>query len=583
MRTLKISFAATRSLTGRDLPAYEFRHVIIREVTYNLLTLEQRRPLHRDIARYLESQHVDNLERQYAELAEQWECAEEFERAVAYRQKAAATSLERYANHDVLAHIGRIEQMVARQRFELPTPQQADLARMQADACHELSRWAEAQNWFKVSAGLSGIPVAASKSAMVLGVTHALARQIMHRMGYGLKPRNAATAARDRLAAHIFLRLSEQAYFSGDALMLAYTNLMSLNSAERAGAVREIIEGYGGLAIGLGASDMHRLARFYSARSLALAEREGTMHDVGFAHLFAAVYAFPAGHWEDLERHCLNGREIFQRLGDTFRAHTCSVILAYGDLVRGNYEKAAAGLGAFGEHAEMIESMPVRSWVQAGRALLDMFQGNSPETALRRIATVSGATLQRGERLLCDGIEAAARLESGNSGQALRAATAALENMLAGTPTMGIALNSVAAVAEVHLVLAQRRQGTDDKSGAGMARARAACKGLRRYAAKTRICRPRALLVSGRLAISMGHMSVARKYFVEAVGQAVALRMPLEEALCELGLAGVVPAGEAKEHSRRAREILERLGARPWNAMIPESPVRGEAIADAKA
>ena len=121
-----------------------FRHILIQEATYELLTFDQRKRLHRNIATSIESRSVGDLEPRYAELANHWENAGQFERAVDYWRKASQLALRRYANYDALSHVDRIERLAGHTSIHLDLPLQSEIAQIRADACHELSRFTEA-------------------------------------------------------------------------------------------------------------------------------------------------------------------------------------------------------------------------------------------------------------------------------------------------------------------------------------------------------------------------------------------------------------------------------------------------------
>lgn len=546
---------------GSEGAAYAFAHVIIREVTHDSLTYEKREALHRRVATFIEQRHRENLEPYFAQLADHFEQGAEGARAVEYRELAAAAALRRYANHDSLSHVEKIDELVARFRLSPPQPQRARLALIRGDACHELSRFAEAERHFLQCAALSRITVPVTRSGFALRVPVEVARQIWHRCAGPRRASAAQVRERDRLAAHIFTRLAEQAYFAGDALAVMYGTLASLNCAERVGSIHEVVEGYGALAIGMGTAGLHRLAEFYRKRSIACATRDGGLQDQGIAHLFAAVYAFQAGKWQTALEHCRHGAGICERLGDRFRQQSCQVVHAYTELLRGNFVQAETIFESFGEDAQDVENGPVRAWILVGRGIIDMMLGRPPGRTIARVGLAREEYLHRAERLLCDGLEALARLQTGDLEQALSAAKTALGNMVESVPTVGIALISVSATAEVFLAAAEAGKG---QSREALALARSACKAVRAYAAKTAICRPRAMLLRGRLALLRGHSRQARRCGLRALREAERLDMPLERALCHLALARVEADERSRSELRCGLDILERIGARPW-------------------
>jgi hypothetical protein len=222
-------------------------------------------------------------------------------------------------------------------------------------------------------------------------------------------------------------------------------------------------------------------------------------------------------------------------------------------------------LSSLGDYAEEVENIPVRAWVLAGRSIMDMIRGHPPAVALARLSYARDETLHRGERLLCDGLEALAHLESGDTESALHAADRGLANMIETPPTLGIAIFSVAGVAEVYLAKAEHMVESGTYDGAVLVHAKAACRAARAYAAKIPIGRSRSLLLSARLAMLLGRRSRAQSQRRKALLEATDRDMPLEQSL---SLRASAEASIDSEHSRRceqkAREMLLKLGANPW-------------------
>lgn len=552
--------------------SYAFRHVAIQEATRDLLTSEERVPQHRRIAAYIESAHRDNLEAHLEALAQHLEAGAEPERSIAYRQKAAAVAMRRYAIHDALSHLERIERVAKASGLELSDGQKAQLTQIRGDACHELSRFDEAQARYLDCAALAGIRVPTTQAEVVRGVFVEVGRQAFHRSVAVRKALASDVRDRNRLAAHIYTRLAEHAYFAGDPLRILHRTLASLNRAETVDSTREIVEGYGALAIGLGTAGLHRLAVYYRARSLERADSDGVPQDRGIAHLFAAVYSFQAGQWANALEHCRVGADICEALGDRFRGQSCSVIEAYAELLLGRYPRAATIFDAFGEDLHDVENAPVRAWILAGRAILDMALGRPAALALSRLAAARDDSLPRAERLLCDGIESLARLHAGQIDEAVRTAQSALDNMRESAPTVGILLVSISATAEVFLKLAASERASDPEA---LAVARRACAMLAQYGRKTAICRPRAQLQRGRLALLEGRPGRASRLWRDGLARARALGMPLEQFLLLEALAGIEPAQRADECRDHAVDIANRFGLRPWFAREASLPHEG--------
>jgi hypothetical protein len=156
--------------------------------------------------------------------------------------------------------------------------------------------------------------------------------------------------------------------------------------------------------------------------------------------------------------------------------------------------------------------------------------------------------------------------------------------MLDAFCTMGSAWNSVSAVAEVYLELLERSRQRGGRTEALRTRAGQACGAVSAYAARTRICRPRASLLEGRLALADGHSRRAAAQFQRALRWARRLEMPLDEALSHLGLAEALAESDVRRrHRHEGESMLRALGARPWGydwiGAAANAPEREAAVA----
>jgi hypothetical protein len=564
---------------GTEHETFTFRHVIIQGVTYDLLTYSQRRPLHRQIAQFLEERHRDVLSNHYAVLAEHWERAEEAQNAVTYRIGAADVASRRYANEDALRHVDRVERLAARFQIDLSRHTVAECARIRADALQELTRFSEANESYRKLAALHGIRMPGAPAALIAGLAVETASQALRRAGLVRTLASGAGKERDTLAAHIYMRCGEYAYFSNDTLVLAYSTLASLNRAERAQSLPEIVNASGGLALGLSAMGLDGWARFYRDRSIQLAATAGSQSSQGFAELLACVQSFHTADWPGMTLHGERGAEIWERLGDRYRHQCCLVLQAYCLVATGRYHEAESILLQFGEYGEEIESTQVRAWALAARAYLDVILARSPQSALTRLRRASaGDKLHRAEQLLCDGIAAAAHLQAQDLHSALAAAESCLDSMVRSSPAMaGALLLAVPCVAETLLVLAGQAGALGRSPDSLQTQAKSACDAARKFAANNRICRPRAALLLARLAVTKGGLSRPEAYCRKGLREARQLGLPLEHAISHLALGQVArTAGDRTIHKRRAEELFSQLGADSsfwelvWNRALPE-------------
>jgi DNA-binding NtrC family response regulator len=84
--------------------AFMFKHALTHDVAYASVVAERRRELHRTIGLAIEELYADRLAELYETLAHHFERAEEWERALDYRERAIARAADAFANLAVIAH-----------------------------------------------------------------------------------------------------------------------------------------------------------------------------------------------------------------------------------------------------------------------------------------------------------------------------------------------------------------------------------------------------------------------------------------------------------------------------------------------
>lgn len=84
--------------------AYMFKHALTHDVAYRSVLPDRRKALHRTIGLAVEELYADRLAEHYETLAHHFGCGEDWERALAYHERAADKAGESYANRAVVAH-----------------------------------------------------------------------------------------------------------------------------------------------------------------------------------------------------------------------------------------------------------------------------------------------------------------------------------------------------------------------------------------------------------------------------------------------------------------------------------------------
>ena len=282
-----------RSLVLPEAPepelAWIFKHVITRDVAYELMVRTQRRALHRAIAEWYEQHHEGELPRFYPLLAYHWSRTDEAAKAVQFQGLAGERALAGGAYREAVLFL------TAALDRDPPPPEDDDGA-----ARFRRARWerqlAEAHLGFggtgqgRVHLGraleLLGTPLPETPRQLVPNVLRQLTLQAIHRVfpnqavGHGRRsPEESLEASR------AYMRLTEVFWFANDVPALVHASLQALNLAEQAGPSPELARAYSIMCLAAGSVPIHPLARAYALRAEQTARRTGQLWPLGYVLL----------------------------------------------------------------------------------------------------------------------------------------------------------------------------------------------------------------------------------------------------------------------------------------------------------
>lgn len=253
--------------------AYLFRHVVIREVAYGLVSYAQRRQLHADVARALEAAGAGRDPQQLPLLAHHWQLAEEPAPALRYLERAAREALHRGGGREAQRFLNEAFALIDRERARLPDVTDASVAeleRLMGEAMEQLLDLGESSRYLRRALGRLGYAAPEVGSAQRRSL---LVRQLLAQLGHlvwppAWRPRaSAEDAAALALAARAFGTLAEHCYFDSDVGGMLLFSLTSVNLAERAQAPEAAERSYVTLAHTAGLAGLTPLLNRYRQRS----------------------------------------------------------------------------------------------------------------------------------------------------------------------------------------------------------------------------------------------------------------------------------------------------------------------------
>jgi class 3 adenylate cyclase/tetratricopeptide (TPR) repeat protein len=544
---------------------YEFRHAISEGVTYSLLPFAQRRLLHAGIASALEGKHAGRLEPYYGQLARHWERADDKARAIDYLELAADQSLRSYANHDAIQYIQRAFELGKESR---PRDENERFSRWEAvlgDAYNELADYDQSLPHYERALSRIGQRIARNRGERTVALINNLAVQAWLRL---VTPRHVTQRAVDRQTsqrvAHIRERLAERHFFRNESAAVLDETLAAVNTAERGGAVTEMISGYSALSVGLGMSGLRGPARFYQNRAMSLAARLDLRPEAARAYLLAAVLGYGLGEWESTERFARRALSLYRQLGDRARAQTPLTVQLSACILRGDLEQADQVLIELRDTTIIDSTGQGKAWRLAAQVMLSTIRGIVDADDLGQLNEVADTNLSRADQLLCLGTVASGFLRRGEMSNALVAAERGLLVLRETGTVWGNYIYGVSGVIEV----LQARWSMESKSVGAKSDAREkallACKCARRATRASPVCRPQSLLLNGRAAFLSGRTGLAGRMWTKAAASAerFGMRRELGLALYEIGCMTTPSDPRRALNLSRATEIFEAMGAK---------------------
>jgi class 3 adenylate cyclase/tetratricopeptide (TPR) repeat protein len=517
---------------------HSFRHITMQNVAYELLPFALRRQLHKRAARSIERVHAHALEPVYALLAHHWAAADDVLEAILYFEKAGEQAFGRFSNREAVRFLDAALALAERAPEIAPAERRRRWEIMLGEAHVKLAEYEAARAHLEASLRLGGQQRPRGRGLLGADL---VAQGALQALRSRLPLRDEARRESERLTSTAYFNLAEVSLFTHDPVGLVQSTLRALNHGQRAGSVREMVFGMGGVGYTASMMGLRRMARDYRDRSLELAENRGQLPTIAFAHQIAATLGNCVGDWEDVDRSCRRSVELFERLGDRFRWQSCQAIHGYMHLACGDFAAARRCLEAAFASAFPDGAPQVQMWACAGALACSLASGTPTDEEIRETERVLSAGVVPAEETLGLGALALAYERRGEGPRALATADRALAILRSHPPVTSYTQWSIADVADVYVAAFLRaprevrlRAHAEEVSGI-----------LRRAAGAMPVVAPRAHLVAARVARLRDDRAAARRRCEAAIRAAERLRMPHERALAEVEAALMAEARDA--------------------------------------
>lgn len=507
---------------------WRFVHAVTVSVAYEGLLRDQRQPVHRAVAHWIQRSTPSGPGPGSALLAHHWTRAALDDRARVSLEEAARFALDSGAPLES----ARLAEQALRLTPADERSARARLLLLLGDARFAAGDLAGTENASLEALSTLSLPAPRGTARLAVeGVRH-LAAQTLRRLGIRPYWTRSLPSEDARVASHAAHRVMERSYYVRGPLPIAVYALYALNLAERLGDSPQLARTLGTAgAVAVAAGSRWAASSFYR-RAVRLAERldPQVRAHVGWA---ISMGRFGEGRWQEGYAEGEASLDVAVDSGDLLMMQHNRAALMLADYFTGRLESAQARCADLMETAQLIGNRQHRRWAEYGMAEF-ILPSAPPEEALVLLEQARRDLPPGTEvpsEIICRGLIAVARARLGRLDEVDEPIEELMVHMRGVTPIVWAMLEGFAAPLSIWLLLARR----DLEAGRALSnrqerRLRQGLRIMRRYSRVFPIGRPRAELLQGELAWTLGRRARGRRLAERGLRRAERLGMRLERA-----------------------------------------------------
>jgi hypothetical protein len=535
IRALMTSLTERQLLSANpDAGRFAFQHALIREVTYQQLTRDQRSELHRRVAETLESRHAADLRPHFATLAHHWSLADEPANTMRYSDLAASQALAAGAFEEAERLLVDCTRLARETLAQVPPADRIRWHRQLADARHGMgqleARSAAAHQVLREA----GLRRPHGRSALLAQAALRFSR---------LNVRRTLPAAPDAAAATIldvaraYRHGAEVCYFNNDTVGMVCDSIGAVAfasslppSAVLAGASAEL----GGV---LSVAGLRRVGERILNRAIAMAEAANDQAAQAYAHMISCLYYVGHGEWAAAERSAQRCQELCEPMDDRVNWTNAQAVRFWMSHYRSHEASALDAARRLRDRASQTGNRQHHAWGLRCLAVCALRRGDAVDAVshLQDALKYLGETAALNERIPTLGMLALAHFKTGKVDAARARAKEALAQIAHVKRPIGQStLEGYSSLLTVALDAWQAEWSPDWRRDC------VKCLNvLRRYRKGFPVGEARYNLHVGDFYRAAGRLGAARRGFRRAEAAAVRLGMPWEirkaqQALAEL-------------------------------------------------
>ncbi|MGB7416794.1 MAG: adenylate/guanylate cyclase domain-containing protein [Thermosynechococcaceae cyanobacterium] len=513
--------------------SYTFRHILMQEVTYQLMLFSQRRELHRAIATWYEQSQRQDA---YGLLAYHWSRAEDDLKALEYLDKAGEQALTSGAYQEAVAFFSQ-----ALARPQASHPSQIRWHRQLGEAYLGLGQLSNSESHLQAAVTLLGQPLPALGLPLWLSLLKQAGRQLWHR----LRPRSVIdTPTAQQLRAleltRAYVNLGEVYYYTHRRTLATYASITGLNHAETVDPALELARTYANMCFAMGLNQRHSLARRYGILAETTVQTlDASLPCLGWVAMVVGAYHSGSGRWSMARERLQLAIDSYQTVSDRHHLAESLAALALVEHCQGNFSAALTLWQQIDQLGHQCGDIQAQAWGLLGQVEETLAMAADHATALSPgglpvytevVITQTLSLIHAAQRLLKDrpalvseqirlaGLSAIVFYHQQEWSLSKQAVERGLKHIQQSPPIALYVLEGYASLLEVSCCLQEP------------ALCSLACSALTKYAQAFPIGRPRLLYWQGHRAAEQGKIRKAKHFWNQGLSAAQRFKMPYEKA-----------------------------------------------------
>jgi tetratricopeptide (TPR) repeat protein len=330
---------SARLIDAQGEDRYAFEHALVRDVTYDLLLFEQRRGLHRSVARELEA---GAWNAKSAVIHLHYDAAGDLEDSVRWADVAADEAIDSGAWLESIRLLRRCLEHGASSSERDPSIEHVRWLRKLSESYGHLGqtgeRRASAHRALELAEG--GRLTRKRPLTRLPRWSRILLRGAREFVPLASSAGELSTKSTPAQLSRAHAQAALVAYFDNDILSMIRQTLHAIELAERAGLRGDLARHYASLGGILGVAGAHTLGAKHLSRAIEIAEAADDAPSLVFVHMVRALYSVGRGDWEAMERSSATG----QGLADALQLHSewgnIQIVRFWSRVYRGAWEQA---------------------------------------------------------------------------------------------------------------------------------------------------------------------------------------------------------------------------------------------------